>query len=88
MQMKRDPVNGLLICLVRLCEEVSPAPQTERCPFWTHITHVTASLHSTPQNTPHTILSLTPTSVQRLFFMHSQSEANLGKKKNLTRGNQ
>lgn len=25
MQMKCDPINGLLICLVRLCEEASPA---------------------------------------------------------------
>lgn len=51
MQMKCDPLNSLLICLVRPYEEVSPAPQTERCPFWTHITHVTASVHK-PRTAP------------------------------------
>lgn len=48
MQMKHDPINGLLICLVRLYEEVSQAHWTEPCLFWTCIPHVTASLHRAP----------------------------------------
>lgn len=63
MQMKRDPINGHLICLVRLYEEVSPAPfWTEPCLFWTRITHVTDSLQRHPppsrqQTTPQTFES-------------------------------
>lgn len=48
MQMKCDPINGLLIRLVRLYEEVSPVPWIEPCLFWTCLTHVTASLQSHP----------------------------------------
>lgn len=49
MQMKRDPINGHLICLVRLYEEVSPAPfWTGPCLFTTRITHVTGSLQRHP----------------------------------------
>ncbi len=50
MQMKRDPLNGLLICLVRLYEEVLPAPWIEPCLFWTCITHVTALLQRQPSS--------------------------------------
>lgn len=60
MQMKLDPINGLLICLVRLYEEVSPAPWIEPCLFWTCITHVTASLQ---RHSKHTQLPLTPASL-------------------------
>ena len=33
MQMKLDPINGLLICLVRLYEEVTPAPLDRALPL-------------------------------------------------------
>lgn len=68
MQMKRDPLNGLLFCLVRLCEEVSPAPWTEPCLFWTCITHVTASLHTDPPPPTH-FLPLTPASLPSLLLL-------------------
>lgn len=48
MQMKHDPINSLLICLVKLYEKVSPAPWIEPCLFWTCITHVTTSLQRYP----------------------------------------
>lgn len=40
MQMKRDPINGALLRLVRLWEEVSPAPWSGPCLLWTSITHM------------------------------------------------
>lgn len=47
MLMKHEPINGLLICLVRLYEEVSPAPWLEPCLFWTHThTHTHSNTHT------------------------------------------
>lgn len=49
MQMKPDPINDLLICLVRLWGRLSPAPpRVERRLLRPGITHATASLQRRP----------------------------------------
>lgn len=103
MQMKRDPINGLLICLVRLYGEVSPAPfWMEPCLFWTHITHVTASLQRDPPhththehthtpppsstNTQPSSLSFTP--ISSFACAHNLRHSAWDKKKNHMQGSQ